>query len=161
MTIEIPLLPLYNLLQLRFLLRNLKRFHHENLVIILKHRNNSWLVMSSVTKYRMPLSYVLKCSYLIRVNEENERDKLLITLNLMSHVALTFPIIVPYVNFMHHTAQVLTPLVSRMCWASTKLTFLLPSTKARTMHPPWIGFCFIIFTLCHDCALKYRSLMKP
>jgi hypothetical protein len=24
-----------------------------------------------------------------------------------------------------------------------------------------IGFHFITFTLCHDCALKYRSLMKP
>jgi hypothetical protein len=29
----------------------------------------------------------------------------------MSRVALTIPIIVPYINFMHHTAQVLTPLV--------------------------------------------------
>jgi hypothetical protein len=58
--------------------------------------------MSCVRKYRTPLSYILKCSYLIGVNEGNERDKLLITLKLMSRVALIIPIIVPYVNFMHH-----------------------------------------------------------
>jgi hypothetical protein len=64
MTMEIPFLPLfkYNLLQLSFLLRSSTRFHHEHLVLILKHKNISWLVMSSVTKYQTPLSYVLKCS---------------------------------------------------------------------------------------------------
>jgi hypothetical protein len=64
MTREILFLPLskYNLMQLRFLLRNLTRFHHEHLVVILKHKNTSWLVMSSVRKYQTPLSYILKCS---------------------------------------------------------------------------------------------------
>jgi hypothetical protein len=52
----------YNLMQLRFLLRNLIRFHHEYLVLILKLKNTSWLVMSGVRKYRTPLSYVLKCN---------------------------------------------------------------------------------------------------
>jgi hypothetical protein len=66
----------------------------------------------------------------------------------MSRVALTIPIIVPYVNFMHHITWVLTPLDWRAHQASTKLTFLSPSTKAT-------------FTLCHDYVLKYRSLMKP
>jgi hypothetical protein len=59
------ILPLfkYNLMQqLRFLLRNLTRFCHEHLVLILKHKNTSWLVMSSVMKYQTPLSNVLKCS---------------------------------------------------------------------------------------------------
>jgi hypothetical protein len=64
MTMEFSFLPLfkYNLIQLRFLLRNLIRFHHEHLVLILKLENTSWLVMSSVRKYQTPLSYVLKCS---------------------------------------------------------------------------------------------------
>jgi hypothetical protein len=52
----------YNLRQLRFLFRNLTMFHHERLELILKHKNTSWLVMSSVRKYKTPLSYVLKCS---------------------------------------------------------------------------------------------------
>jgi hypothetical protein len=102
---EISFLPLfkYNLMQLWFLLRNVTRFHHEHLALILKHKNTSWLVMSSVMKYSTSLSYVLKCSLLIGVIEGNERDKSLSTLKHMSHVALTIPIIVPYVNFMHHT----------------------------------------------------------
>jgi hypothetical protein len=83
---------------------NLTRFHNEHLVLILKHKNTSWLVLSGVRKYQTPLSYVLKCSYLIGVNLGNERDKLLITLKLMSCAALTILIIVPYDNFMHHTA---------------------------------------------------------
>jgi hypothetical protein len=33
--------------------------------------------------------------------------------------------------------------------------------QASTLHPPSVGFRFIIFILCHDCALTYRSLMKP
>jgi hypothetical protein len=28
------------------------------------------------------------------------------------------------------------------------------------LPPPWIGFHFITFTLCLNCALTYRSLMK-
>jgi hypothetical protein len=58
------ILPLfkYNLMQLRFLLRNLTWFHHEHLVLILKLKNTSWLVMSGVRKYQIPVSYVLKCS---------------------------------------------------------------------------------------------------
>jgi hypothetical protein len=45
----------YNLMQLRFLLSNLTRFHHEQLVLILKLENTLWLVMSGVRKYRTPL----------------------------------------------------------------------------------------------------------
>jgi hypothetical protein len=41
---------------------NLIRFHYEYLVLILKLKNTSWLVMSGVRKYRTPLSYVLKCN---------------------------------------------------------------------------------------------------
>jgi hypothetical protein len=102
---EILFFPLfkYNLMQLRFLLRNSTRFQHEHLVLILKHENTLWLVMSGDRKYQTPLSVVLRCSFLIGVNEGNERDKSLITLKRMSHVALTFLIIVPYANFMHHT----------------------------------------------------------
>jgi hypothetical protein len=50
---EFPFFPLfkYNLMQLRFLLRNLTRFHHDHLVLILKLKNISWLVMSGVRKY--------------------------------------------------------------------------------------------------------------
>jgi hypothetical protein len=61
---EFPFLPLfkYHLMPLRFLLRNLIRFHHEHVVLIIKLKNTSWLVMSGVGKYRTPLSYVLKCS---------------------------------------------------------------------------------------------------
>jgi hypothetical protein len=61
---EIPFLPLfkYNLMPLRFLLRKLTRFHHEHLVLILKLKNTSWLVLSDVRKYRTPLGCVLKCS---------------------------------------------------------------------------------------------------
>jgi hypothetical protein len=36
----------------------------------------------------MPLRYVLKCSYLIGVNEGNVRDKLLIALKLMKRALL-------------------------------------------------------------------------
>jgi hypothetical protein len=60
--------------------------------------------MSSVRRYQIPLTYVLKRSSLIGVNERNERDKLLITLKHMSRAALAFLIIVPFTNFMHHTA---------------------------------------------------------
>jgi hypothetical protein len=60
--------------------------------------------MSSVRRYQTPLTYVLKHSWLIGVNEGNERDTSLITLKHMSHVALAFLIIVPFVSFMHHTA---------------------------------------------------------
>jgi hypothetical protein len=63
----------------RFLLRNLTRFYHEHLALILKLKKTSWLVMSGVRKYQT-------------------------TLKLMSRVVLTIPIIVPYINFMHHTA---------------------------------------------------------
>jgi hypothetical protein len=42
----------YNLMQLRFLLRNLTRFHHEHLVLVLKLKNTSWFVMGGVRKYR-------------------------------------------------------------------------------------------------------------
>jgi hypothetical protein len=113
---KILFLPLfkYNLIQLRFLLRNLTRFHHEHLVLILKHENTSWLVIVALGSIESPLSYVLKCSKLIAVNKGNERDRLLITLKLMNCVALTIHIIVPYINFMHHTAYVLTLLVWRM-----------------------------------------------
>jgi hypothetical protein len=50
---EFPFLPSfkYNLIQLRFLLRNLKRFHHEHLVLMLKLKNTSWLAMSGVRTY--------------------------------------------------------------------------------------------------------------
>jgi hypothetical protein len=53
-------------MQLRFLLRNLTRFHNEHLVLILKHKNTSWLVMSTIKKYQTLLTYVLK--YLIVLN---------------------------------------------------------------------------------------------
>jgi hypothetical protein len=61
---EFPFLPLfrYNLMQLRFLLWNLIRFQHEHLVLVLKLKNTSWLVMSGVRKYQNPLSHVHKCS---------------------------------------------------------------------------------------------------
>jgi hypothetical protein len=42
-------------MQLRFLLRNLTKFHHEHLVLILKLENTSWLIMSGVRKYQTPL----------------------------------------------------------------------------------------------------------
>jgi hypothetical protein len=60
----ISILPLfkYNLLQLRFLLRNSTMFHHEHLVVVLMLENTSWLVMSGVRKYQTPLSHVLTCS---------------------------------------------------------------------------------------------------
>jgi hypothetical protein len=43
MAMEIPFLPLfkYNLRKLRILLKNLTRFHHEHLVLILKHKITS------------------------------------------------------------------------------------------------------------------------
>jgi hypothetical protein len=65
MEFSILLVIKYNLIQLRFLLMNLRRFHHEHLVLTLKLKNTSWLVMGGVTKYRTPpppVSYVLKCS---------------------------------------------------------------------------------------------------
>jgi hypothetical protein len=49
-------------MQLRFLLRNLTMFHHEHLVLVLKVKDTSWLVMSGVRKYQTPLIHVLKCS---------------------------------------------------------------------------------------------------
>jgi hypothetical protein len=69
------------------------RFHHEHIVLILKHKITSSLVMSSVRKYQTPLSSILKCCWLIGVNEGNENYKSLITLKHVSHVALTFVII--------------------------------------------------------------------
>jgi hypothetical protein len=48
------------LMQLRFLFRNLTRFHQERLVQILKLEITSWLVMSGIRMYRNPLSFVLK-----------------------------------------------------------------------------------------------------
>jgi hypothetical protein len=64
MTLEFPFLPLtkYNLMQLWILSRNLTRLHNEHLVLILNIKNTSWLVISCVSKYQTPLSYVLKCS---------------------------------------------------------------------------------------------------
>jgi hypothetical protein len=55
-------MPIKQHLQLRSLLRNLTRFHHEHLVLILKYENTTWLVMSGIRKHETPLSYVLKCS---------------------------------------------------------------------------------------------------
>jgi hypothetical protein len=52
----------YNLMRLRFLLRNSTRFHHEHLVLVLMLESTSWLVMSGVRKYQTSLSHVLKCS---------------------------------------------------------------------------------------------------
>jgi hypothetical protein len=53
MTMEISIFTLVklNLMQLRFLFRNLMRFHHEHLVLILNLKETSWLVMSAVRKY--------------------------------------------------------------------------------------------------------------
>jgi hypothetical protein len=64
MTLEFSISALvkYNLMQLRFLFKNLTRFHYEHLVPILKLENTSWLVMSGITKYQNPLNYVLKYS---------------------------------------------------------------------------------------------------
>jgi hypothetical protein len=58
---EFPFLPVfkYNLMQLRFLLRNLIRFHHEHLVLVLMLENTSWLVMSGVRRYQTTLSLFL------------------------------------------------------------------------------------------------------
>jgi hypothetical protein len=70
----------YNLMKVRFLFKNLTRFPHEHLVLILGLKITSWLVMSSVRKSKPPpLSYVLKCSQLIGVNEGNANIKSLIT----------------------------------------------------------------------------------
>jgi hypothetical protein len=44
-------LVMYNLMQLRFLFKKLIRFHHEQLVLILKLEITSWLVMSGIRKY--------------------------------------------------------------------------------------------------------------
>jgi hypothetical protein len=52
----------YNLMQLRFLFKNLTRFHHEQLMLILKLEITSWLAMSGIRKYQNPLSYGLKYS---------------------------------------------------------------------------------------------------
>jgi hypothetical protein len=94
----------YILIQLRFLLRNSTRLHHEHLVLILEHENTSWLGMSGVLgSIEPPLGYVLKCSKLIGGNYGNERDKSLITLKHMSRVALAFHFFVSYIKFMHHT----------------------------------------------------------
>jgi hypothetical protein len=49
-------------MQLRFLFRNLTRFRHEHLVLILKLDITSWLVMSGFRMYRNTLSYILKYS---------------------------------------------------------------------------------------------------
>jgi hypothetical protein len=52
MTMEFSIFALFkcNLMQIRFLFRNLTMFHHERLELTLKHKNSSWLVMSSVRK---------------------------------------------------------------------------------------------------------------
>jgi hypothetical protein len=52
MAMEILFLPLFkcSLMYVRFLLNNLTRFLHEHLVLILKLKITSWLVMSSVRK---------------------------------------------------------------------------------------------------------------
>jgi hypothetical protein len=60
--------------------------------------------MSSVRRYQTPLTYVLKSSWLIGVNDGNEIDKSLITLKHMSRVTIAFLIVVPFINFMQHTA---------------------------------------------------------
>jgi hypothetical protein len=75
----------YNIMQLRFLFRNLTRFRHEHVVLILKQENTSWLVISGIRRYQNPLSYILKCS-------------LLITFKLVSHVAVTILTFVPYIT---------------------------------------------------------------
>jgi hypothetical protein len=61
MNMEILFLPLlkYNLMKMRFLLKTLTRFLHGHLVLILKLKITSWLVMSSFRKNQNPLSYVL------------------------------------------------------------------------------------------------------
>jgi hypothetical protein len=43
-------------------LKNLTRFHHEHLVLIIKLEITSWFVMSGIRKYQNPLSYVPKYS---------------------------------------------------------------------------------------------------
>jgi hypothetical protein len=55
------------------------------------------LVMSGFRKYENHLSYLFKYSYLIGVNEGNEKDKLLITLKLVSCVTLAILTFVPYI----------------------------------------------------------------
>jgi hypothetical protein len=64
MTLEFSIFALvkYNLMQLWFLFKNVTRFHHEQLVLIIKLEITSWLVMSGIKKYQNPLSYVLKYS---------------------------------------------------------------------------------------------------
>jgi hypothetical protein len=49
-----------------------------------------------------------------------------------------------------------------VCQALPKLTLSPLSTKASTKHHPSIGLFalkYLLYVL--DCALKYRSLMKP
>jgi hypothetical protein len=64
MTLEFSIFALvkYNLMQLWFLFKNVTRFHHEQLVLIIKLEITSWLVMSGIKKYQNPLIYVLKYS---------------------------------------------------------------------------------------------------
>jgi hypothetical protein len=61
MTLEISIFAIVKciLMQLRFLFKNLTRFHHEHLVLILKLEITSWLFMSGIRKYQSPLGNVL------------------------------------------------------------------------------------------------------
>jgi hypothetical protein len=74
-----------------FLLKNLTRFNHEHLVLILKHKIISWSVMSSVRRNQTPLSYTLKW-----VNEANENYKSLITLKHVRFVTITLLVFVAF-----------------------------------------------------------------
>jgi hypothetical protein len=85
-------------MQIRFLFGNLTWFHHEHLVLILKQEITLLLVISGIRMYRNPLSYVPKCSYVIGVNDGNEKDNLLTTLKLLSRVVLTILTFVPYIT---------------------------------------------------------------
>jgi hypothetical protein len=95
----------------------------------------------------------------MRVNEGNERDKSLITLKHVSRVDLT---LITFASFINTLASILTPSIWSACQASSKLTLSPFSTKASTKHPPSIElFALKYLVSVLDCALKYRSLMKP
>jgi hypothetical protein len=69
----------------------------------------------------------------------------------------------PFINFMQHTEQVLTPLDRRERQASSKLTFLSLSLD-QGKHGAHSLYRFLVYNSYHyvlACALKYRSLMKP
>jgi hypothetical protein len=93
------------------------------------------------------------------VNEGNEREKSLITLKHVSHVDIT---LITFASFVNTLGSVLRQSIWRARQASSKLTLSPLSTKASTKHPPFIGLFalkYLLYVL--DCALKYRSLMKP